>query len=454
MALLYSPCRNCQVANKPCVYVIRDRPVTVTESYLKTLEAAAAASTPNSIINQHYQETRPVVPNNSRIDDTETASPAPPRQPHALQVENSAAARFVSKLKEIQNPKALPNSVRQDLLLPVSGDGSTQPHIYEYFTLNSDTSHAKCTFKLPPYPYAIFLVNQFFTYVGHDWHWFRLERFRHRLENVYKIPDSAESKNRTWLCQLLVAFALGSSIRGQDPDSSPPRQNFAHAIQSIPGVEFFEQALGLLKIPYEEASVDHIETLNMVALCSHCLNRQKTTYMYAGISARMCNMLQLHETSSSMDCSPVERENCKRVWWSTFCIDRMASTQMGVLPTLQIDQGDLSYPTNEGLSGEEINEFSDPDYLTARIQLTIIQADAANGIGQSDGEDASDNDGDSYKRSIDTLLRSRLRRLQDWKAALPAHMAVDFHESIEEMKNNMALLRSLANLHLRYNQVF
>lgn len=164
--------------------------------------------------------------------------------------------------------------------------------------------------------------------------------------------------------------------------------------------------------------------------------------MYAGVSARMCNMLQLHETSSSRDCSPVERENRKRVWWSTFCIDRMASTQMGVLPTLQIDQGDLSYPTNDGLACENMDEFSDPDYLTARIQLTIIQADAVN-----------DHDNDNNDAKIDTFLHPTLRRLQAWKDGLPAHMAVAFHESMAKTEDNMALLRSLANLHLRHNHV-
>ena len=187
--------------------------------------------------------------------------------------------------------------------------------------------------------------------------------------------------------------------------------------------------------------------------------------MYAGISARMCNMLQLHETSASLDCTPVERENRKRVWWSTFCIDRMASTQMGVLPTLQIGQGDLCYPSSEGLSRDDLDEFSDPDYLTARVQLTIIQADAASDVLSSEeqGEEGLDNDNDDdsvnngdnnkNRRTIESFLRPRLQRLQEWKDALPAHMAVDFHASMAGLRDNMPLLRSLANLHLRYNQV-
>jgi proline utilization trans-activator len=166
--------------------------------------------------------------------------------------------------------------------------------------------------------------------------------------------------------------------------------------------------------------------------------------MYSGVSARMCNMLQLHETAAFRDLSAVERENRKRVWWSTFCIDRMASTQMGVLPTLQIDQGDLDYPTNDGLSSEDMAEFADPDYLTARIQLTIIQADA---VKDHDSTDAGN------EKNIATLVHPTLERLLVWKNGLPEHMAVPFHEKMAKIEANTALLRSLANLHLRYNHV-
>ncbi|ERT02404.1 hypothetical protein HMPREF1624_00702 [Sporothrix schenckii ATCC 58251] len=316
---------------------------------------------------------------------------------------------------------------------------------------------------MPPYPYAVFLARQFMIYVAHDWHWFRLRRFHERLVRVYTTPDAPDSKDRLWLCQLLVAFALGASIGGHDPTSHVRRPGSAppetpiqvSAVSSvashvpgaevsgpsatpstsanIPGVEYLEQALGLLKIPYEEASVEHIETLNMVALCSYGLNRQQTTYMYAGVSARMCNMLQLHLAASSRDCGPVERENRKRVWWTTFCIDRMASTQMGVLPALHIDQADLTYPASDGLAREDMAEFADPDYLTARIQLTVIQADAV-GSGDADTDDTP-----------------ALGRLTAWKAALPVHMAVPFHAGMAASEDDTAVLRSLANLHLRYN---
>lgn len=140
----------------------------------------------------------------------------------------------------------------------------------------------KCTFKLPPYLYAICLIDQFATYIGHDWHWFRVRRFRQRLEATYKIPNSAESRDRLWLCQLLVVYALSEAFNGEAGSievsthiSPNPDQQFSSdgdttasspsgACQNPPGMDFFEQALQLLKVPYEEITVEHIEVLNLI----------------------------------------------------------------------------------------------------------------------------------------------------------------------------------------------
>lgn len=88
------------------------------------------------------------------------------------------------------------------------------------------------------------------------------------------ITNSAESKDRTWLCQLLVVLALAESVNPvQQPEirldlNDHTSQHFGDdttpADVPPPGSEFFEQALRLLNIPFENASVDHIVILNMI----------------------------------------------------------------------------------------------------------------------------------------------------------------------------------------------
>lgn len=122
----------------------------------------------------------------------------------------------------------------------------------------------------------MFLLDQFALYLAHDWHWFRLRTFRQRLENTYKKANSTESKDRMWLCQLLVVLALAESVNdaGRRPEitldlASDGAQSFGlcptvPVSVSPPGGEFFEQALRLLKIPFENASISHIEALNLI----------------------------------------------------------------------------------------------------------------------------------------------------------------------------------------------
>lgn len=165
--------------------------------------------------------------------------------------------------------------------------------------------------------------------------------------------------------------------------------------------------------------------------------------MYAGVSTRMCNVLQLHKKSASKDCTPVEREHRKRLWWSTFCIDRMASTQVGLLPNLRIDQVDLEYPSQDELSPEDLSEFSDPALMSARAQLTIIQDVNAKEVCQA---------GPDYARYIETVIRPALQRLDSWKEKLPAHLVLDLEARLPQ-SNDMPYIRSFANIHLRFNQV-
>ncbi|KAH8886037.1 hypothetical protein GQ53DRAFT_809886, partial [Thozetella sp. PMI_491] len=272
--------------------------VTIPESYLRSLERDLAG--PSSIVTttgasagDAGDSSQQPGPQDSGIDGA--------RRPIDSVVENSNADAFVLKLKEIRDRNSHSNSspgplhVQSEARRPQAQSdylelGSSQQPKYEYFELTFDTLHEQCTFKLPPYPYAIYLLDQFSIFFGHDWHLFRVQKFRQQLHNIYMTAHSSESKDRTWLCQLLVVLALAESAdasrqpeinqSSNDDTSESPRHDTARASTHPPGRELFEQALRLLSVPFENASVSHVEVLNMIALYSNQLNRQKTAYMY------------------------------------------------------------------------------------------------------------------------------------------------------------------------------
>lgn len=134
---------------------------------------------------------------------------------------------------------------------------------------------SKATIKLPPYPYAVQLVNQFETFIGYEYHWYLRNSFHAGLESTYRTPHLVESRDRVWLCKLLTVFALGESYNSFNAPSIELADDARHGDQnslgvvntrpqSPPGASFFEQALALFKIPSEEPTVAHVEALNLI----------------------------------------------------------------------------------------------------------------------------------------------------------------------------------------------
>ncbi|KAM0549049.1 hypothetical protein ACHAPJ_009624 [Fusarium lateritium] len=224
---LERPCRNCALANRPCTYAVRDREVTISKTYLERLERGLARlDTPATASSSTRQ-----LSGNSPQEVTISAPSS--RQAFDPVAENPDADVFVSRLKEIQFSHLSPGALQANSETYARSDHSdislTSPPRYEYFGLNFDTP-----------------------------------------------LDSAESKNRTLMCQLLVVLALAESVdasreleinQGVDVDTIenglPTTATTATAAISPPGKEFFEQALDLFNVPYEDASVEHIEVLNM-----------------------------------------------------------------------------------------------------------------------------------------------------------------------------------------------
>ncbi|KAL3471078.1 fungal-specific transcription factor domain-containing protein [Aspergillus californicus] len=441
------PCRNCRLANHDCQYPVRDRNVTVTESYLRNLEARVAQS--DAIVAIQHPPLTPV-----EVPPPEIPSNRGENAFSDPLVEDPTSEVFVSGLRRLQSPTSLVGADFSNpaaiLPSPLIG-GSHQREPYEYYQLDYDTLNPPCSFKLPPYPYALILLERFGVFVGHDWHWFLRQTFRKRLDSTYKDPKARELKDRIWLCQLLVVFALGESYNSEPipeirlgnatPEMAIDEEQIAH---QPPGTEFFEQALTLLKVRYEDPSIDQIEALNLVAFYSYSLNRKKAAYMYAGLSVRMSNMLKLHKLSPSPPHQALDAEHRKRVWWTTYCIDRMTSTEMGLPPAFSLQQLEQTYPDDSKLLPGDTDQFHDAETLTTQVQLGFIHADICENM-KSIRKDNTTNVGD--------LTRPILHRLEEVRARLPLHMSFDVENGMPPAMKQM-VDRSLASLYQRYHQCF
>ncbi|OKL63836.1 hypothetical protein UA08_00772 [Talaromyces atroroseus] len=430
------PCRSCRMANQRCTYPIRDRNITVSESFVRSLEARALAYAPDASPSSGHESLR--------------GSTAQGYQPPL--VEDSTSEAFLARLKQIRQQNAGP--VFPDLQ---DHDSSpSNPHTdysspsYDYVQLDFDTSHSPCSFKLPPYPYALALLDQFDVFLGHDFHWFLRKSFRRRLELTYRNPDSPQVKDRVWLCTLLVVFALGESYNvGRPPEIRlgqvvVPGENGSSVSGPPPGTVFFEHALALLKVRYEDPTIDQIEALNLITFYSYSLHRKRAAYVYAGLSARLSNILRLHKPSPPSSFSPIEIEHRKRVWWTAYCLDRMTSTETGLLPIFHRDQIELAYPCDEMLPLEDADEFSDGISLATQVQLAFLHADICETVKNlGDGDTAYDK----------KLTEPIIQQLETLRLRLPPHLSFDVEDGMPRAMQEMSN-RSLASLYQRYYQCF
>lgn len=94
------------------------------------------------------------------------------------------------------------------------------------------------------------------------------------MEAAYHTSQS-QAVDRTWLCCFSVVLALGESyndntspsfILGDNIGISHESQESGQEHQGVapPGIELFKQGLRLLKLAYEEPTIEQVEALNLI----------------------------------------------------------------------------------------------------------------------------------------------------------------------------------------------
>lgn len=137
--------------------------------------------------------------------------------------------------------------------------------------------------------------------------------------------------------------------------------------------------------------------------------------------------------------SAPEREHRIRVWWTVYSLDRIMSSKIGLPTMIQDTDIDVQLPSKDGLSHPEMEDFYDPAYLVAQITLSRITGNVLGNIYHIPQHDRAN----TFVRGVQTILTS----LRNFHEALPPLLRLDHHSS------PMYLNRSVASLHLHFNQV-
>lgn len=179
------------------------------------------------------------------------------------------------------------------------------------------------------------------------------------------------------------------------------------------------------------------------AFFCYSLNRRKTAYMYAGMSARIASSLMLHVPAATTD-PPAVAEHRKRVWWTTFLMDAMVSSEMGLRAAFGFAQAEHALPSDDRLSPAQRGDFWDSNIMSAHLKLCEIRSLILESVGRLDEADFA---------NYDKFVAAPLQELESWNRELPGEISFDFSCGVPQAMLERSSMRSLASCYLRYHQV-
>ena len=109
--------------------------------------------------------------------------------------------------------------------------------------------------QLPNRTYAKMLVKIMLRFVGNDYHFIMKKSFMNRLEETYRDQTYDDP---IFLCRLFGVFALGELYSKKSAATAKGK--------TVPGTNYFLQAVSLLQDLHEEADIEYIETL-LILVC-------------------------------------------------------------------------------------------------------------------------------------------------------------------------------------------
>lgn len=223
---------------------------------------------------------------------------------------------------------------------------------------------------------------------------------------------------------------------------------------NFPGLQYFSLASKAYGCLLERPSVDSIETALLLVsmnpltvfiaadqsikcLYSLCVNRWHSAYFLASSAIRhsavmglQFNLPEAHVTDRAT------REHLRRLWWTSYTLEHICAVNCGQMILIEDDEITVDFPSSEGLSKADHEDFEDPSCMCAIIELVRLMRKINSSLyGRR-----------NHSEPFLQRVQAGLRGLKHWSQSLPGHlhMQPEPNKSAEHVKS----------LHLLFNQVW
>ncbi|WAO94637.1 Zn(2)-C6 fungal-type domain-containing protein [Fusarium falciforme] len=412
------PCARCQRKRKTCDFQSTESRVSISRSYLRSLESRAGDDQsprprPDADLASRDQGATPDEANLGQDDDCSTQSGLATYGPTSARAGTLPSARLPSLQPErsgIPTPATDSSNaefntnplIGGDETFAVGSDGKfwflgptsswsfcrrvlsliasrlpehhvpPDPWTLAQFDLNwtplgADESPA--INDLPAQDYATFLAHTVKYHLGTLSPILDDQVFFVRINDLYSDPAAEVQRSRLWYAQFLLVLAFGEAIVNSKGASATPGTQYAsRAMSLIPN--FFR---------VNKNSILAVETLCLAALYLQSLDLRLEAFQTIGQALRICTLEGFHRHASPAEVGPTHSRRCNTMFWATYILDRHFSTLVGAPSSIRDEDITAKLPS------ETVNS-SWALAMTLNIRLSRLTAEILAGVYGTDAQ--------------------------------------------------------------------
>lgn len=385
------PCMTCNRAGAECVY-LNVKKIYVSEEEYKQLRERAQAASPAGTATSEGIFSPPATDQTGDADDE-------PWHKHGLVI-------IVTKTGKCHYLGPASSDAILTELDPESR-GSVASNVFplHHAALPLRRERSPALPKLPPLATARRWYAAQFAYIGSIFAFIQPKYFESRLTRVYnQPPDTSSQEDCLLACQILLILAFGKmySLNAYADDDGPP------------GFGYFQAAMKLLPDIHEEGSVLFVEVLGLVAYFMQILNRRDAAFLYVGLAVRMAVSLGLHQEVTNSDMDDTELEHRRRVWASTYSMDRILCVKSGNPISIHDDDIDVAWPSP--LASLDLDP-AQPRILAHYSLLSRILGRIGEDIYRKQHKSGT---------TLLTSVQGVMKDLENWRREMPPELMLDF----------------------------
>lgn len=241
---------------------------------------------------------------------------------------------------------------------------------------------------LPPREVADVLVALFFDKVHCDFPIFHRALFQASYENMWAPPSPSPPHSGprgashhqyhqnplspdtepAWLMCLSMVFVLG--LEAASSQSSAIRRLVGNtARREALKARYLAKTKEVLPDVIAGSMLVHVQALMLYCRYLHITRNRNACWSLTGAAIRVAVAIGLHRNGVHGECSPLERELRRRIWWTLYAFERIECSSLGRTSAIDDAECNVGVPT-EGLL--DMSDIIPLGYVGAHAELMTI----------------------------------------------------------------------------------